>query len=146
MGSVCTANATTPAAWEARPWRTVVESGLVAVGAGSDGARINTLNPWCMIYYMVTGRDVSGELINDGQQVSRYQAAKLYASRQQGWFTKEDDLLGGIGVGRFADLAVLSADVFDPAAVPEEQIRQMTSILTVVGGEVVYNAGVLERE
>ena len=128
------------------PWRTVVESGLVAVGAGSDGARINTLNPWCMIYYMVTGRDVSGELINDGQQVSRYQAAKLYASRQQGWFTKEDDLLGGIGVGRFADLAVLSADVFDPAAVPEEQIRQMTSILTVVGGEVVYDAGVLERE
>ena len=126
------------------PWRTVVESGLVAVGAGSDGARINTLNPWCMIYYMVTGRDVSGELINDGQQVSRYQAAKLYASRQQGWFTKEDDLLGGIGVGRFADLAVLSADVFDPAAVPEEQIRQMTSILTVVGGEVVYDAGVLE--
>ena len=128
------------------PWRTVVESGLVAVGAGSDGARINTLNPWCMIYYMVTGRDVSGELINDGQQVSRQQAVRLYASHEQGWFTKEDDLLGGIGVGRFADLAVLSADVFDPAAVPEEQIRQMTSILTVVGGEVVYDAGVLERE
>ena len=128
------------------PWRTVVESGLVAVGAGSDGARINTLNPWCMIYYMVTGRDVSGELINDGQQINRQQAVRLYASREQGWFTKEDDLLGGIGVGRFADLAVLSADVFDPAAVPEEQIRQMTSILTVVGGEVVYDAGVLERE
>lgn len=127
------------------PWRTVIESGLVAVGAGSDGARINTLNPWCMIYYMVTGRDVSGELINDGQQISRQQAVRLYASHQQGWFTKEDNLLGGIGVGRFADLVVLSADVFDPDAVPVEQIRHMTSVLTVVGGEVVYDAGILER-
>ena len=128
------------------PWRTVIESGLVAVGAGSDGARINTLNPWCMIYYMVTGRDVSGELINDGQQISRQQAVRLYASPQQGWFTKEDDLLGGIGVARFADLAVLSDDVFDPDAVPVERIRHMTSVLTVVGGEVVYDAGILERQ
>lgn len=127
------------------PWRTVIESGLVAVGAGSDGARINTLNPWCMIYYMVTGRDVSGELINDGQQIGRRQAVRLYASHQQGWFTKEDDSLGGIGVGRYADLAVLDADVFDPDAVPDEQIRHMTSVLTVVDGDVVYDAGILER-
>ena len=127
------------------PWRTVIESGLVAVGAGSDGARINTLNPWCMIYYMVTGRDVSGELINDGQQISRRQAVRLYASRQQGWFTKEDGLLGGIGIGRFADLAVLSDDIFDPEAVPVERIRHMTSVLTVVGGEVVHDTGVLDR-
>ena len=127
------------------PWRTVVESSLVAVGAGSDGARINTLNPWCMIYYMVTGRDVSGELINDGQQISREQAVRLYASHEQGWFTNEDDLLGGIGVGRFADLAVLSDNVFDPDAVPVEQIRHMNSVLTVVAGEVVYDAGVIER-
>ena len=117
----------------------------MAVGAGSDGARINTLNPWCMIYYMVTGRDVSGELINDGQQISREQAVKLYASHEQGWFTREDDLLGGIGVGRFADLAVLSDDVFDPDAVPVEQIRHMTSVLTVVDGEVVYDAGLLQQ-
>ena len=128
------------------PWRTVIESGLVAVGAGSDGARINTLNPWCMIYYMVTGRDVSGELINDGEQVSRYDAVRLYASHQQGWFTREDDLLGGIGVGRYADLAVLSADVFDPDAIPDDAIRHMSSILTIVAGEIAYDAGVLTAE
>lgn len=50
-----------------------------------------------------------------------------------------------IEAGRFADLAVLSDDVFDPGAVPVEQIRHMTSVLTVVGGEVVYDTGVLER-
>ncbi len=121
------------------PWRTLVESDLVALGAGSDGARINSLNPWNMIYYMVTGLDVSGELINDGQQISRHDAVRLYSSADQGWFTKEDDLLGGIAVGRFADLAVLEANIFDEAAVPDDVIRNMKSVLTVVNGEVVYS-------
>jgi predicted amidohydrolase YtcJ len=121
------------------PWRTLIESDLVALGAGSDGARINSLNPWCVIYYMVTGINVSGELINDGQQISRYDAVRLYASADQGWFTKEDDLLGGIAVGRFADLAVLDANIFDSDAVPDEAIRNMTSVLTIVNGEIVYD-------
>jgi predicted amidohydrolase YtcJ len=121
------------------PWRTLVESDLVALGAGSDGARINSLNPWNMIYYMVTGLDVSGELINDGQQISRHDAVRLYSSPDQGWFTKEDDLLGGIAVGRFADLAVLEANIFDEGEVPDNAIRNMKSILTVVNGEIVHS-------
>ena len=121
------------------PWRTLIESDLVALGAGSDGARINTLNPWCMIYYMVTGKDVSGELINDGQQISRYDAVRLYASADQGWFTKEDDSLGGIAVGRFADLAVLEANIFDDDVVPDDAIRNMQSVLTLVNGEIVFD-------
>ena len=127
------------------PWRTVLDSGLVAVGAGTDGARINTLNPWGTVYYMVTGRDVAGALINDGEQISRYEAVRLFASHEQGWFTREDDTLGGIGVGRFADIAVLSADVFDPVAVPDEAIRRITSVLTIVDGEIVHDAGVIAR-
>src|SRR6185436_902508 len=37
------------------PVRTILESGIHA-GAGSDAAQISTLNPWPMIYFMVTGR------------------------------------------------------------------------------------------
>lgn len=121
------------------PWRTLVESDLVALGAGSDGARINSLNPWNMIYYMVTGLDVSGELINDGQQISRQDAVRLYASSDQGWFTGEDDSLGGIAVGRFADLAVLEKNIFDESAVADSEIRSMKSVLTIVDGRVVYS-------
>ena len=121
------------------PWRTLLESDLVALAAGTDGARINSLNPWCVIYYMVTGKNVSGELINDGQQISRYDAVRLFASADQGWFTKEDDLLGGIAVGRFADLAVLDANIFNSTAVPDHAIRNMTSVLTIVNGEIVYD-------
>jgi predicted amidohydrolase YtcJ len=92
-----------------------------------------------MIYYMVTGKDVSGELINDGQQISRYDAVRLYASADQGWFTKEDDSLGGIAIGRFADLAVLEANIFDDDVVPDDAIRNMQSVLTIVNGEIVFD-------
>ena len=126
------------------PWRTILNSGAVAVGAGSDGARINVLNPWCIIYYMATGINVNGELTNADETVSRYEAVRYYSSVEQGWFTKEDDTLGGIDVGRFADIAVLSADVFDPDVVSDADIRHMTSVLTIVGGEIVHDAGVLD--
>ena len=92
---------------------------------------------------MVTGRNVNGELTNADETVSRYDAVRLYSSVEQGWFTKEDDTLGGIDVGRYADLAVLSADVFDPEAVSDADIRKMSSVLTIVAGEIVHDAGVL---
>jgi predicted amidohydrolase YtcJ len=48
-----------------------------------------------------------------------------------------------IEVGKLADLAVLSADVLDPVAVPDEAIKRVTSILTIVGGRIVHDAHVL---
>ena len=125
------------------PWRTISESNAVALGAGSDGARIAPFNPWSMIYYMVTGVNARGELVNDGQQISRNQAVKLYSSSDQGWFTGEDDKLGGIAAGRFADIVVLNKDFFDPAAVPDSEIRSMQSSLTIVGGRIVHSDGSL---
>src|SRR5581483_5759677 len=59
------------------PLRTLVDSGI-HVGAGSDSAQISTLDPWLLIYYMVTGKNSSGVLINAGQQVTRAEALKLY--------------------------------------------------------------------
>lgn len=125
------------------PWRTIVESDVVAKAGGSDGARISPFNPWLMIYYMVTGKNSAGELVNGDQTISRMDAVRLYASADQGWFTKEDDKLGGIGIGRYADLVVLPRDIFDAEQVSDEELRQMTSALTVVGGKIVYSDGSL---
>ena len=93
---------------------------------------------------MVTGRNSGGTLVNDGEQISRVDAVRLYAGSQQGWFAKEEHQLGGIGTGRFADLAVLAKDFFDERAVPDDEIRTMTSVLTVVGGRIVHDTGVLK--
>jgi predicted amidohydrolase YtcJ len=125
------------------PFRTIVSNAKVPVGAGLDGARVAPLNPWAGIYFMVTGRNSGGALVNDGQQISRLDAIRLYAGPQQGWFTKEEAALGGVGVGRFADLVVLSKDFFDERAVPDDQIRTMTSLLTIVDGRIVHSTGVL---
>lgn len=125
------------------PFRTMLSLAKVPVGAGLDGARVAPLNAWTGIYFMVTGRNSGGALVNDGEQISRLDAVRLYAGPQQGWFTREENSLGGIAVGRVADLAVLSKNVFDERDVPDDEIRSMTSILTVVGGRIGYNAGVL---
>ena len=126
------------------PFRTILNAATVPVGTGLDGARVAPLNPWAGIYFMATGRNSGGALVNDGEQISRVDAVRLYAGPQQGWFTKEEHQLGGIATGRFADLAVLAKDVFDERAVPDEEIRTMTSVLTMVSGRIVHDTGVLK--
>src|SRR5262249_19718604 len=97
----------------------------------------STLNPWLMIYYMITGKNSSGALINDKQQITRMEAIRLYTA-DNGWFLREEDKLGSIEPGKLADLVVLSDDYFDPKKVPDEAIKKLTSVLTVVGGRAVY--------
>jgi predicted amidohydrolase YtcJ len=119
------------------PVRTIVDSGIHA-GAGSDSAQISTLNPWLMIYFMVTGKNSSGVLINQGQTLTRMEALRLYTS-ENGWFLHEDDKLGTIEAGKLGDLVVLSGDYFNATAVSDEGIKKLKSVLTVVDGKIVHN-------
>ena len=115
-----------------------MDSGIKA-GAGSDSAQISTLNPWNIISYMVTGRSSDGTLINAGQQLTRMEALRLYTA-ENGWFLREETSLGTLEPGKWGDVVVLSDDYFNPARVPDAAIRKLTSVLTVVGGRVVYDA------
>jgi len=92
------------------------------------------------MYYATTGLNARGVLINGGQQVSRQEVLSLY-TRQNGWFLREEDELGTIEPGKLADLVVLNSDYF---AVPNEDLKKIRSVLTVVGGNVVYDGGVLD--
>ena len=123
--------------------RMILETATVPVGSGLDGARVAPLNPWCGMYYQTTGRNSAGVEVAAADKISRTDALRWWCGAQQGWFTKEDKLLGGIAPGRFADLVVLKANVFDTRAVPDDQFRNMTSVLTVVGGEIVHDTGAL---
>ena len=119
------------------PFRLIVDSGIHA-GGGSDGVAVTALNPWLVIYYMVTGKNSAGEIINAGQQITRMEALRLYTAGN-GWFFREEDKLGSIETGKLGDLAVLSADYTDPAKVSDQDIRNLKSVLTIVGGKVVYD-------
>jgi predicted amidohydrolase YtcJ len=120
------------------PLRMILDSGI-HVGAGSDSAQISTLNPWNMIYYMVTGKNAGGKLVNSGQQITREEAIRLYTVNN-GWFLKEEANLGSIEEGKFGDVVVLSDDYFNQLRVPDESIRKLHSVLTVINGKVVYNS------
>lgn len=120
------------------PYRSILESG-VHTGAGSDAGDISVLDPWYEIYYMVTGKDCTGALINSGEQVTREQALRMYTA-DNGWFFHEENELGSIETGKLGDLAVLSDDYFDRKTVPDEGIKQLNSVLTVVGGRIVHNS------
>jgi predicted amidohydrolase YtcJ len=119
------------------PVRMILDSGI-HVGAGSDAAQISTLDPWLMIYYMVTGKNAAGVLINPGQTLTRTEALRLYTANN-GWFFREEDKLGSIEPGKLGDVVVLSEDFLDPLKVPDEAIKHVQSVLSVVDGQVVYN-------
>jgi predicted amidohydrolase YtcJ len=119
------------------PFRDILASGI-PVGMSSDGMQISTMSPWINLYYVVTGRNARGQLINSGQTLGRNDAMRLYTAAN-GWFLQAEDKLGTIEEGKLADLVVLSADYFNERAVPDESIRDLRSVLTVVGGKVIYD-------
>ena len=119
------------------PFRRLVESGI-HVGYGSDGGIVAPLNPWAHMYYMVTGKNSAGQMVAEGQTITRMQALQLYTASQP-WFTKDEKSLGTLEVGKLADVVVLSEDFLDPSLVPDERIKRITSVLTVVGGRIVHD-------
>jgi len=118
------------------PFRMLADSGI-PMGMSSDGMQIAPLNPWLGLYYVVTGKNARGELINAGQTLSREEALRLYTAAN-GWFLGEEDAIGTLEPGKYGDLVVLSDDYFDAGEVSDEQIKRIVSVLTVVGGEVVH--------
>jgi predicted amidohydrolase YtcJ len=117
------------------PFRRIIDSGIHA-GAGTDSTNVSALDPWLSLFYMTTGRNLAGTLTNDGQQISRVEALRLY-TEGAAWFSFDDHQLGSFTEGKYADLAVLSEDYL---TVSEERIRRIESVLTLLGGKVVHAA------
>lgn len=122
------------------PFRMIANNGINA-GMSSDGMQIAPMNPWLHMYYATTGLNARGVLINGGQQITRQEVLELYTSRN-GWFLREEDQLGSIEEGKLADLVVLNGDFF---TVPDEELKQTRSVLTIVGGQVVHDSGDVGR-
>ena len=118
------------------PIRQMLEMGI-PVGAGTDATRVASYNPWVSLYWLVSGRTVGGALLYpEANRLEREQALRLYTNGSS-WFSGEEGKKGILSPGQLADLAVLSADYF---TIPEEEIKGIESVLTIVGGKVVYGA------
>lgn len=107
----------------------------VPVSGGTDGTRVASYNPWVGLYWLVSGKTVGGTPIyNQANRLNRMDALRIYTTAAA-WFSNQEGNKGSIVPGQLADLAVLSEDYF---SVPEERIKHLESVLTIVDGKPVY--------
>ena len=116
----------------------ILASGIHA-GMHEDGVHISPHNPWFALHYATTGLNVLGQQINPGQQITRQQALYAY-TRGNAWYLNRENDLGSIEEGKLADLVVLDRDYF---SVSDADMRRTRPVLTVVDGEIAYDAGVI---
>ena len=101
---------------------------------------INPYNPFLGMWIALTRQPRwTDEPLHPEQRISREQAIRLYTA-ENGWFFREEAKLGSIEPGKLGDLVVLSNDYFDPKKVPDEELKALKSVLTVVDGKIVYDA------
>jgi predicted amidohydrolase YtcJ len=123
------------------PLRRILQSG-VRMSAGTDATRVASYNPWVSLAWLVTGQTVGGlSLYPQRNCLDRETALRMW-SENVTWFSNEEGRKGRIEVGQFADLIVPDRDYFRCA---EQEITDITSLLTVVGGRVVYGSGDFAR-
>jgi predicted amidohydrolase YtcJ len=95
-------------------------------------------SPFVSLQWMLDGKTLGGVATRAPQErPSQMQALRLY-TEGSAWFVFDDDKRGSLAAGKQADLAVLSKDYL---GVPVEEIGSIVSLLTMVGGRIVYGAG-----
>jgi len=119
------------------PVKRMLEKGL-RTSAGTDATRVASYNPWVSLSWLVTGRTVGGlSMYPRSNCLDRETALRMWTEHVT-WFSNEEGKKGQIKVGQLADLIVPDRDFF---ACPEIDIADTTSLLTIVGGRVVYGTG-----
>ncbi|MCF6333342.1 MAG: amidohydrolase [Draconibacterium sp.] len=124
------------------PYRSMIENGVILCG-GSDhmvkldaNTSINPYNPFLAMWSMIARETEKGSVICPKEAITREQALKMYTINNA-FTTFEESLKGSLEIGKLADLAVLSND---PLTCPADQIKEIQSVLTLVGGKIVYSS------
>ncbi len=108
----------------------------------TDAMNVAPYPPFLDLWYVVSGRTLDPAVagVPPEQRLTRTQALRA-KTVNCAWNLAQEGRLGSLEVGKHADLIVLSDDYF---GVPTDDIRSITSVLTIVGGKIVYDAGVLQ--
>ena len=123
------------------PVNTAKKIGIV-VNAGTDAHRVSTYNPFTVLQWMLDGKTAGGHALRGPEETpSRADALRFYTSGSA-WVAHDEDKRGSLVAGKFADLAVLAQDYMTE---PVEEIGRNSSLLTMLGGKIVYAAGPYAR-
>ncbi len=122
------------------PLRRILAGG-VPMGGGTDATRVASYNPWVSLSWMTTGTTLGGlRMYGDDNLLSREEALRAWTSGSA-WFSSEESVKGTLAPGAMADLAVLSDDY---VSCPEEKIKDVSAVMTVVDGRIVHAAAEFE--
>jgi predicted amidohydrolase YtcJ len=115
------------------PFRSFLDAGL----AVSNGTDTTPKNPFISLWLMIT-RTVgeTGRQMGDAQKVSRQEALRI-ATNHGAYLLQMEDRLGSLEPGMYADLVVLSEDYL---TVPDARIRDISAVMTMVGGQIAHTA------
>ena len=116
-----------------QPFRSLLQAGIPLAIASDGGPGAPILNPYLNIMFAAYYPGKPNESLTREQAVTAYTRTAAYAE-----FAEKEK--GTLEAGKFADLAVLSQDIF---RVPPQEIPKTESLLTIVGGKVAYSSGTL---
>ncbi|GAB4121993.1 MAG: amidohydrolase [Acidobacteriota bacterium] len=116
-------------------WRRLLDAGVV-IANGTD-APVEPIDPIACFHASVTRQMQDGRAFFPEQAMSREEALASY-TWAGAYAAFEEDIKGSLTPGKLADITVFSQDLL---RVPESEIRATKVVYTIVGGEVVYEAG-----
>jgi predicted amidohydrolase YtcJ len=113
-------------------WQKLMKSGAVVTN-GTD-APVEDMNPIAGYYATVSRKTDDGSVFYGDQRMSRMEALRSYTINGA-YAAFQENSLGSIKVGKYADLVALSKDIL---TIPEDEIRSAEIVYTIVGGKVRY--------
>ena len=118
-------------------WQSLLKTGAIIVG-GSD-APVEQGSPMIEFYAAVARKSkdgFSGPGWHPEQAVTREQALRMF-TRGPAYAAFEEGDKGSIEAGKLADLTILSNDIMK---IPEPEILGTRCLMTVIGGEIVFDS------
>jgi predicted amidohydrolase YtcJ len=122
------------------PLRSLVDAGVIFAG-GSDhmvgwdkNTAVNAYNPFLGIWIAITRKTAQGGVIHAEERLTREEALKMYTAWAAYLQHAERDR-GSVEIGKLGDLVVVDRDYL---TCPEDDIRKIEPVMTIVGGRLVY--------
>jgi predicted amidohydrolase YtcJ len=117
------------------PLRDMQDSGIVW-GLGTDATIVAHYQPFATLGWAVSGENMAGIKVL-AQPVSREEALIAH-TRSNAWLLFQEENIGSLEVGKYADLVVLDQEYM---TIPAADIYDIQPVMTMVGGRVVFDAG-----
>jgi len=124
------------------PLRSYLNAGVVIAG-GSDhmigfsyDRAVNSYNPFLGMWIAITRKMHNGEVLYPEERITRDEALRMY-TRGPAYMQFNEKDRGSIEAGKLGDMVVIDRDYL---TCPEDEIRQIRPVMTILNGKVVYES------